>query len=115
MTEAASTGNGNGSKALQSLKDINVPTLLLILATGGTNFLATRDNGAQLQVQRERVFQQVQELHAGLRDFEKRQQQSLENQNVMMRSDAEQLSEIHQILLRFEQWKQNEQRRKMPE
>jgi hypothetical protein len=73
--------NGSLTKALENL---NWPTVVLIAITGGTNFLATKDNGGQIQYQREVVVRQVADLHNALDDFEKRQKQILDNQKVIV-------------------------------
>jgi hypothetical protein len=81
----------NGSVA-KILENLNWPTVVLIAITGGTNFLATKDNGGQIQYQREVVVRQVADLHNALDDFEKRQKLILDNQNKLM----EKLDQISQ-------------------
>jgi len=54
-----------GSKL--DLKNLNWPTVILILITGGGNFLATQNNSSQRQYQLDRAIDQIQDLHRATR------------------------------------------------
>ena len=64
---------GNGI----DLKTLNWPTVILILVTGGGNWLTTVGNRNQIDYTRDRVFKQVQDLHDAIEEFEKRQKEIL--------------------------------------
>ena len=106
--------NKNGVSIAKILENLNWPTVVLILFTGGTNLFATHENGSQLQYQRDTVFRQVSDLHRALDEFEKRQKLVLENQTAMMNNDSRILAETHDIVLKFEKWKRLEQMRGAP-
>jgi len=90
---------------------LNVTTLLLVALTGGGNWVATLQNRTEIDYSRDRVFRQVQDLHDGLEDFEKRQKQVLEgieaslknqaqilaNQNKTMEADTKMLEQLHRF------------------
>jgi hypothetical protein len=100
--------NGSLTKVLENL---NWPTVVLIAITGGTNFLATKDNGGQIQYQREVVVRQVADLHNALDDFEKRQKLLLDNQNTTIQLNTEILNKIHDIVDKLDRWNQAEPKR----
>jgi|SRR5215467_2901548 len=104
----------NGEKLAKVLHNLNWPTVALIALTGGGNWLQSLQNRNDLDYTREKVFRQVQDLHDGLSDFEKRQRHMLENQNAMMQNDTNVLNEIHQIVKRFDTWERSEQMRGAP-
>jgi hypothetical protein len=107
--KAPSRGNG-----VLDLKNLNWPTVILILVTGGGNWFATQNNGAQLQYQREQVFRQVHELHDSLKDFEDRQrqtlvgiEQSLKNQTLMIDGQNKVMASQSTILEHLKHFAQN--------
>jgi hypothetical protein len=57
---------------------LNWPTLVLILVTGGGNFLATERESATRQADIERAISQLREIHDSLDDFQKRHDKTLE-------------------------------------
>jgi hypothetical protein len=71
-------GKGKGNGTLEAIKNLNWPTVVLILFTGGTNWLATKDNGTQIQYQREQVVREVHDMHSQIEEFEKRQKDMLQ-------------------------------------
>jgi hypothetical protein len=114
--------NGTSGGALAALKGLDLPTALLIVASGGMNFFATRDNGAQLQYQREQVFRQVGDLHASLASFESRQTAMVQAQNKIMESqteilkhDTQLIKEIHDIAERMNRLRNLDQMRGAPQ
>lgn len=83
MPEPTSQLSANGSSALAKLlNQLNLPTLALILITGGGNWFATKSTSDE---QRTIVVRQVRDLHEALDDFEKRQKQILDNQAEILR------------------------------
>lgn len=116
----ANADNGSGSKI--DLKNLNWPTVILVLLTGGGNFLATSQNGEALRQQQYRAYSNVDDLHKAIDDFERRQLSALENQNKIMRTqgqvlenDSMLLKEIHAVVEKFDRWKAAEQNRGRPE
>lgn len=83
----------NGTSALAKLlNQLNLPTLALILITGGGNWFATKSTSDE---QRAIVVRQVKDLHDALDDFEKRQKSVLENQSRILDNQTRMLQEIH--------------------
>jgi hypothetical protein len=118
----ASAGGGGTGSALAALKGLDLPTAILIIASGGMNFFATRDNGSQLQYQREQVFRQVGELHDNLANFESRQKAMIEAQNKITQSqtqilehDTQLIKEIHDIAERMNRLRNLDQMRGAPQ
>jgi uncharacterized protein YllA (UPF0747 family) len=76
-----------GSKL--DLKNLNWPTVILILITGGGNFLATQNNSGQRQYQIDRAIEQIRELHDALDDqrqmVETSQDIAKTNQDILTR------------------------------
>jgi TolA-binding protein len=124
-------GNGNGNKnpqSLQALKDLNWPTVILIMLSGGTNFFATQKNSTDREYQVQQALSQIRDLHNALDDFEKRQKQGLEQQtqilerdttllknvNQILEHDTQLLSNVHDIASKFDNWKRAEQMRGAP-
>jgi hypothetical protein len=104
-----------------SLKGLNLPTILLILASGGANLIGTHNGTVALSSEQQEALTKIRQLHQGLDDFEGRQrqaidgiQQSLRNQNTMMSSDTSLLKEVHDIAQKFERYKNLEQQRGAP-
>lgn len=110
MNEAA---NGKNSK-VSALKDLSWPTVALILATGGGNFLATQKNSTDRDLQIQQAVSHIRELHSMIDDFEKRQKQSLDNQTELLKHDSILLKEVHDIALNLDRWKAAEQMRGAP-
>ena len=84
------------------LKNLNWPTVILILVTGGGNLWATHENSTQRQYQVDQALQQIRDLHNALDDFETRQKKMLEaidtglkNQAQMLKNQSEILEEFH--------------------
>jgi len=100
--------NANGKAAL------NWPTVALIIASGAGNFLTTQHGNVSISAEQQEALRKIRELHQGLDEFENRQKQALENQNIMMRNDARLIDEIHQIVQRLDRWKDLEQKRGAP-
>lgn len=69
--------NSSNSNGLAGLKNLNWPTVILILVTGGGNWFATQNNRGQIDYGREQVIRQVNDLHRALDDFEQRQKREL--------------------------------------
>src|SRR5215510_13154083 len=101
--------NGAGKKLAESLGSVNIPTIILIILTGGGNLISSLQNRGEIDLSRERVFRQVDELHSSLTEFEKRQDKVLEgierslknqeqilaSQNKVMESDTRILEQLH--------------------
>jgi hypothetical protein len=109
MTAAPSNGKQPNSQAgsIAALSDVaknmNWPTLILIIVTGGGNWFSNQQNTSQLRTDQYHAYQQVQELHNNLDDFEKRQKtllqnmdQSLRNQTQMLKNQSDILTSLHQ-------------------
>jgi hypothetical protein len=114
--QAQTSGTGNGTAAkLSALKDLNWPTLILVLFTGGTNFLATQKGTTEREYQIDQSIRQVRELHEALDETEKRQRAALNNQTTLLENDSSLLKEVHTIVVKLDDWKRNEQMRGAPQ
>ena len=91
------TGNKNGLN-METLKQLNWPTVILILLTGGGNFLATQNNSNQRQYQIDRSLDQIRELHQALDQTETRQRQALNHLETLITNDHAEISKISDAL-----------------
>src|ERR1700757_2741703 len=101
MNESPQSSNGRPANGID-LKNLNWPTVILILVTGGGNLWATHENSTQRQYQVDQALQQIRDLHNALDDFETRQKKLLEgidtglkNQTQMLKNQNEILEEFH--------------------
>jgi hypothetical protein len=115
MTETPPTNGTAAASKLSALKDLNWPTLILVLFTGGANMLTTQKNSSEREYQVDQAVRQIRELHEALDDFQKRQKQQLDNTNQLLEHDTELLREVHAISVSLEQWHRNEQMRGAPQ
>lgn len=96
MVEEAKS-NGNGTTALAKLlNQLNVPTLLAVMFFGGGNWLKTNEDGHLTREESQRVSREIHELHNAMGDFEKRQKNTLENQNQIMRTQTQILETLRE-------------------
>jgi hypothetical protein len=77
---------------------LNWPTVMLILVTGGGNFLVTEREGAARHADLERAFTQIAQLHDALDDSEKRQKETLDGMHVALKAHNDELDGIHDTL-----------------
>lgn len=89
--EGANNG-GNGRKPL------DWPTMVLILITGGGNFLANQQSKSQLSYEQQEALVRIRELHAGMEDFETRQKLELEQLKQIINGQQRILETDQQIL-----------------
>lgn len=78
------------------LKQLNWPTVVLILVTGGGNFLAGQQGRYQLSYEQQEAITKVREIHQELDDFESGIKASLNNQTQILKNQTlilEQLKE----------------------
>lgn len=94
---STSSNSGNGLSKLD-LKNLNWPTVILILITGGGNFLATQQNSSQRQYQVDRAIEQIRDLHGALDETQKRQRLAIEHFETLMASDRSQIVQVTKIL-----------------
>lgn len=113
--QTTNTTNGSGASKLSALKDLNWPTLILIMFSGGANLLSTQRTSADREYQVDQALRQIRELHDALDDFQKHQKSMLDSQSQLLEHDSELLREVHAISLRLDTWKRNEQMRGAPQ
>jgi hypothetical protein len=101
--------SGSGTAIANLLNQLNLPTLALILLTGGGNWLATEKNSADRDHQFNKAFQQIRDLHDALDETEKRQRMALDNQTKILEHDTVLLKEVHDIATRLESLKHSDQ------
>jgi|SRR5262245_42272442 len=95
---ATEGSSSNGEKLANVIKNLNWPTVVLILFTGGGNWFATLQNRGEIDYSRERVFRQVQDLHNSVNEFEARQKQALEGIQNTLKNQIQVLSNQKEIL-----------------
>ena len=66
-------------------QQLNWPTLILILVSGGANFFQTGNDGRLTREEAERVAREIHEMHATDREFGERQMKILEANNAMVK------------------------------
>jgi hypothetical protein len=115
MPESPPTNGNAAASKLAALKDLNWPTMILILFTGGTNFFTSQKNNTEREYQVDQAVRQIRELHESLENFEKRSKQSLDNTTQLLEHDSEILREVHKITLNLDNWHRNEQMRGAPQ
>lgn len=114
MTEPSSASpNVNG----KSLKNLDWPTLILVLATGSVNLLNTNSNSNARSYQLDRALTQIQELHSALDTTDSRQRQAIDHftkliegqnrimgsQSKILENDTIMLKEVHDLLQKLEE------------
>ena len=77
---------------------LNWPTVVLIIASGGGNWLATQYSGATLGAETQQAVRQIRELHGAVDDFEGRQKQELDRMNELLKNQATLLQNQQTIL-----------------
>jgi hypothetical protein len=90
MNEAAATQ--------KQTNGLNWPTVVLIIASGGGNWLATQHSGAALGAEQQQAIRQIRELHGAVDDFEGRQKQELDRMNELLRNQDTMLQNQQAIL-----------------
>jgi len=108
VTDEASSAN-NGKKAL------DWPTLVLILVTGGGNFIANQQGKNQLSYEQQEAIAKVREIHGDLDKFETGMKSSLANQAHLLENDSALLKEVHQITTNLQQMHRYDQLRGAPQ
>ena len=103
------TENGSGSSNTgNSKKPLDWPTLVLILVTGGGNFLAGQQGKNALSYEQQEAIAKIRDLHAELETSQNRQLKVLENQQRILENDAVLLKELHDMVQQIH--RANEQR-----
>lgn len=98
--------NGNSTTALAKLLgQLNLPTLALILLTGGGNWFATEKQSTDRDSQFHQAFRQLRDVHEALEETDKRQRAAMDNQQRLLEHDAQLLKEVHEISLRLDRLK----------
>jgi hypothetical protein len=93
------TANGSESSNIgNALKNLNWPTVALILATGGGNWLATHETSNQLSYDQAEAIAKIRELHKSMDEFEARQRQALEGVSFVLKNETEILENQKQIM-----------------
>jgi hypothetical protein len=100
---------------LAALKDLNWPTLILILFSGGTNFFAQQKNSAEQEHRINRALGQIEDLHDSLEQFEKRQVTMLDSQKTILEGNTSILKEVHAITVNLERMRHADQMRGAPD
>ena len=104
MDEEPPAKNGNHTKAVAKLlNQLNLPTLALILLTGGGNWFATKETGNEQREELGRAIRQIEDLHAALAQTEARQKEALENLASLMRGQTAVFSNQLEVLKKIDQ------------
>ena len=106
--------NEENQSAANGMKQLNWPTVILILVSGGGNWLATQHGNTTISFEQQESIRNIRELHAELDDFKKWQKQAGDNQQQMMQNDANLLGEVLQIVSRLDRLKTLDEMRGAP-
>jgi hypothetical protein len=79
-------------------KQLNWPTVVLVLATGAGNFFATNQGKQQLSYEQQEALSKIREIHETLDSFEKGMHSALANQVSILQRLEEQNTQQKQIL-----------------
>lgn len=116
MNDNADGKNGNSTNALAKLlNSLNLPTLALILLTGGGNWFATEKTSTDRGAQLDHAARQIRDLHEALDETEKRQRIAIDNQMKLLEHDGVLLKEVHEITTRLDKLKRLDQMRGAPD
>jgi hypothetical protein len=77
---------------------ISWPMVVLIMATGGGNFLATQQKGNALSDEQQEGLRRIREVHAALEQFEERQKEELDKLNAALQNQTDMLNNQQQML-----------------
>jgi hypothetical protein len=94
MENGPTSPTGNSGK----LKNLDWPTLVLILVTGGGNFIANQNSKSQLSYEQQEALGKIRELHQSMDDFEARQKQTLDGIGQALKNQAQMLDNQKQML-----------------
>jgi hypothetical protein len=90
------SGRQNNSKKL------DWPTLVLILITGGGNFIMGQKGRNELGYEQQEAISKIRDLHDYLNESQTRQLRMLENQQKILENDTALLKELHSTAERLE-------------
>ena len=93
--EEPATGNGTVDKLL---KQINVPTLLAIVAMNGWGIGAINQNGHEREAQIQQAVREIHALHEALNDDQERSKATIERITTVLDGQGEQLSNQTKML-----------------
>ena len=91
----------NGAIA-KLIGQLNLPTLLAIFAMNGWGIQTTNQTSQQREAQIQQAVREIHILHEALDDFQKRQQNSLDNQGVQLSNQTKLLQGQQAILNKIE-------------
>jgi chromosome segregation ATPase len=111
MGENNSSGSNGSAMLAKLLNQLNIPTLAVILLTGGGNLLATHKLSDEQKLEIKAALRQVHDLHEALDETEKRQRTALDNQRQLLEHDSVLLKEVHDIAIRLNQLRDLDQMR----
>jgi hypothetical protein len=118
MPEGEQNGkpSANGTAALvKLLKQVDLPTLLVVVLFGGGNLFSTQKNSTDREHQIELALKQIRELHDAMDETEQRQHKALDNQTQILEHDTILLREVHDITTKLERLKNLDQMRGAPQ
>jgi hypothetical protein len=75
----------------------------------------TKAEATEVRTEIRDIYRKVADLHGALDDFETRQQKMLKNQGQLIETDGVLLKEVHEIVMKLDTWKHNEQMRSAPQ
>lgn len=92
MPEEQKQNGINGSKQL------NWPTVILIIVTGGGNFLAGQQGKSQLSYEQQEAMAKIRQIHESLDNFESGMKASLNNQAKILNNQSLMIEDQGEIL-----------------
>ena len=105
MSDEPSAANASNSTTAMAklLNQLNLPTLALILISGGGNWFATERTSSEQKEELAKAFNEINELHGALNAFESRQKESLENQAALIRGQTTMFQNQMEVLKKIDQ------------
>jgi hypothetical protein len=94
----ANNANGTAKAISKLISQINVPTLVTILAMNGWGIKTTEQTSKERETQIYHALDQIRDLHRSLDDFERRQKQTVENVSAVLSGQAQTLKNQTQLL-----------------
>lgn len=88
MADEPTDASNHTSAIAKLLSQVNAPTLILILLTGGGNWFATQSTSTEQKEEIQAAIRQVKELHDALSQTESRQKEALENMAALLRGQT---------------------------
>lgn len=95
------TDKQNGGGAAKALNNLNWPTLVLILMSGGANLFLTDKGNVGIQGNREELqsaLRQIRDIYHAVDQTDQRQQMAIRNFEQLLENDRKEIVQLNQSL-----------------